>query len=71
MSSMSGAQFVVSAVAASKNIVAFTHPPPTLPYPPVRYNANKPKYPKISFFCQFSCGNFRSILTSLVLVELK
>ncbi|XP_037029641.1 protein scalloped isoform X1 [Bradysia coprophila] len=34
MSSMSNAQFVVSAVAASKNIVAFTHPPPTLPYPP-------------------------------------
>lgn len=36
MSSMSNAQLVVSAVAAAKNMVAFTHPPPTLPYPAVR-----------------------------------
>ena len=59
MSSMSNAQLVVSAVAASKNIVAFTHPPPTLPYPAVRYYCNLELA-----FVNFSCESFRSIFVS-------
>lgn len=64
MSSMSSAQLVVSAVAASKNIVAFTHPPPTFPYPTVRQKSNLELTFvsfRVEFFAQYASPTHTSI----------